>query len=252
MFTRSRRLVTVRCAAAAALVVSLGFGETQSALAAEPNIERSCARYAATGVNVAVCVRDLRIVRSATAKYRDPNVALRDGFIPAAECYKNDENSAGGVMGEHWVHRDRHADQRLDLREPELLLSLPTPGGGRKLVAVEWSIAALEDGMPHYGAEPPDPARTSPASQMFGGRSFNGPMQGHNLLQAWPFAVHLSPGPWHYDQHVWLWEKNPDGIFAQYNRALSCEYEHAGLGGLLQSAPGGHTMTRGKDVGHHH
>jgi hypothetical protein len=58
---------------------------------------------------------------------------------------------------------------------------------------------------------------------MFGGRSFDGPMQGHNLVQAWPSEVHLTPQPWHYDLHVWLWEENPDGIFAQYNRRVSCK-----------------------------
>ena len=46
----------------------------------------------------------------------------------------------------------------------------------------------------------------------------------------------MPPQPWHYDLHVWLWEKNPDGIFAQYNRRLSCkdgvapEGKHTGPG----------------------
>jgi hypothetical protein len=48
-------------------------------------------------------------------------------------------------------------------------------------------------------------------------------MQGHNLVQAWPSHLHLTPQPWHYDLHVWLWEENPDGIFAQYNRRVSCK-----------------------------
>jgi hypothetical protein len=28
--------------------------------------------------------------------------------------------------------------------------------------------------------------------------------------------------PWHYDQHVWLFETNPSGLFAPFNPALSC------------------------------
>lgn len=43
------------------------------------------------------------------------------------------------------------------------------------------------------------------------GRAFDGPMLGHG------------PGmPVHYDQHVWLWKHNPNGMFAQWNPTLSC------------------------------
>jgi hypothetical protein len=74
---------------------------------------------------------------------------------------------------------------------------------------------------------------------MFGGRAFNGPMQGHNLVQAWDFDLHLTPQPWHYDLHVWLWEENPDGIFAQYNRRVSCKrgIAPAGKGGSGAGSP---------------
>jgi hypothetical protein len=169
-------------------------------------------------------VEQLRLARDASAKYRDPQVALRDGFMPS-ECSDNaseGKDPALGGMGEHWNRVDRMADQTHDVREPEQLLYIGTPKGHR-LVAVEWSTPALEGGLPHYGTDPPDPGRTPPPPRMFGGRAFNGPMQGHNLVQAWDFDLHLTPQPWHYDLHVWLWEENPDGIFAQYNRRVSCK-----------------------------
>jgi hypothetical protein len=46
---------------------------------------------------------------------------------------------------------------------------------------------------------------------MFGGKTFDGPMQGHSPIQ-----------PWHYDLHVWLSVTNPSGIFAPYNPAIHC------------------------------
>ena len=197
---------------AAALTPFLGLAPPASASAVERELKRACARYDSDGVRVAKCAKQLRVARDATAKYRDPQVALRDGFVPS-EC--EDAASRGadpklGGMGEHWNRVDRMADQKLDRREPEQLLYHPTPTG-RRLVAVEWSIPALEGGLPHYGPQPPDPNRTPPAPRMFGGRAFNGPMEGHLAVQ-----------PWHYDLHVWLWKKNPDGIFAQFNPRLSC------------------------------
>jgi hypothetical protein len=209
---------------AAALTLFLGLGAPAPASAAEPDLKRACARYASDGVRVAQCVEQLRLARAATAKYRDPQVALRDGFVPTQceDAASRGENPKLGGMGEHWNRVDRMADQKLDPREPEQLLYHPTPKG-RRLVAVEWSIPALEGGLPNYGTERPDPNRTPP--RMFGGRAFNGPMQGHIAVQ-----------PWHYDLHVWLWEKNPDGIFAQFNPRLSCEGGATGHG-TTEEAP---------------
>ena len=210
-------------AGAVALILFLGLGAPAAASAVEPGLKRSCARYASEGVRVAKCAKQLRLARDAAAKYRDPQAALRDGFVPG-ECVDSASegaNPALGAMGEHWIRIDRMADQRLDVRQPEELLYIDTPRG-RRLLGVEWQIPAFEGGLPHYGTQPPDPARTPPPARMFGGRAFNGPMQGHNLFPAWPFDVHLTPQPWHYDLHVWLWRKNPRGIFAQYNPAVGC------------------------------
>ncbi|HEX2057701.1 MAG TPA: hypothetical protein VHI71_04955 [Actinomycetota bacterium] len=205
---------------AAALTLLLGLGAPAPSSAAEPDLTRSCAGYASDGVRVAECVEQLRLALDASAKYHDPQVALQDGFVPT-ECHEHPHPGAG-AMGEHWNRVDRMGDQTFDPREPEELLYINTPTG-RRLVAVEWSAPALVGGLPHYGTEPPDPSRTMPPPEMFGGKTFDGPMQGHNLVGAWPFELHLTPQPWHYDLHVWLWEENPDGIFAPYNRRVSCD-----------------------------
>lgn len=206
--------------AAAALTLFLGLGALASASAAEPDLTSSCARYASDGVRVAECVEQLRIARDATAKYRDTAVALRDGFVKTDDCTDAayyGEDPALGAVGEHWVRIDRAVDERLDPREPEILLYIDTPRG-RRLVAVEWALNRIErgpplvGGLPYYGTQPPDPSRTTPPPEMFGGKTFDGPMQGHHAHQ-----------PWHYDLHVWLWERNPAGIFAHFNRRASCK-----------------------------
>ena len=65
--------------------------------------------------------------------------------------------------------------------------------------------------LPCYGITPPDQSRVSSAPVMFGGHSFDGPMQE-------PVAIQ----PWHSGLQVWLWERNPSGLFARYNPNLSC------------------------------
>lgn len=100
-------------AVAVAVILFLGLGAPASASAVEPDFERSCDRYASDGVRVAECVEQLRIARDATAKYRDPAVALRDGFVPGecVDAVSEGEDPALGAMGEHWIRIDRMADE---------------------------------------------------------------------------------------------------------------------------------------------
>jgi hypothetical protein len=225
-----------RPAGAAALTLFLGLGAPASASAAEADLTPSCARYASEGVRVAECVEQLRIARHATAQYRDVAVAERDGYVKTDDCtdaaYEG-EDPALGAVGEHWVRIDRMADERLDPREPEILLYVNTPAG-RRLVAVEWSLQRIQrgpdlvGGLPYFGIARPDPSRTVPPPRMFGGKAFDGPMQGHHPHQ-----------PWHYDLHVWLWEENAQGIFARWNRRVSCKDGVApeGTGGPRAGSP---------------
>ncbi len=37
-----------------------------------------------------------------------------------------------------------------------------------------------------------------------------------------PMAGHVAGQPWHYELHVWLWDTNPNGMFAQWNPSISC------------------------------
>ncbi len=192
-----------------ALIVALLLGAvaTSSASAmSSPDLRRECLRYAPLGVDTAECARQATIARKATAKYRDFTVALADGFVPATGC----EQTSLGAMGQHWARVDRMAIDGVGARTPEMLLYVPR-GSRLVLAGAEYEQSASVSGLPYYGIAPPDPSKVSPAPVMFGGRRFDGPMQGHVQIQ-----------PWHYDLHVWLWEHNPTGLFAQYNPNLSC------------------------------
>ncbi len=137
------------------------------------------------------CRRDLAVARAATAKYHDVNQALADGFVPVSPCVQIPNV---GAMGIHYINFSR-VDLNVDISEPELLLYMPDETGERRLVALEYFV-------PFTGS--------NPAPNLFG-RNFQGPMPGHG------------PGePPHYDLHVWAWRNNPDGMFAQFNPALSC------------------------------
>jgi hypothetical protein len=83
--------------------------------------------------------------------------------------------------------------------EPEQLLYAPE-GNRRKLVAVEYMVPDADQNLSTDDDRP----------SLFG-RAFDGPMPGHNPRQ-----------PIHYDLHVWVWQANPDGVFAQWNPNVEC------------------------------
>lgn len=144
------------------------------------------------------CPDELEVAKKATEKYHDVNVALADGYVATDNCVA----SPAGAMGFHYVNPDLARDPELDLSKPEILLYIPT-ADGVKLAGFEYSFGI---GAPGTGI--PDPA---PAAPVILDQTFNGPMESHG-----------PDGPPHYDLHVWAWEENPTGTFADFNPSLSC------------------------------
>jgi hypothetical protein len=138
---------------------------------------------------------DLERVRGALARYNSVAQAERDGYVPTSPC----EASPAGAMGIHYLNPALLAPGT-DPLQPEILVYLPGENGKLKLVAAEYmSIDADQD------------VATADDRPSVFGQPFDGPMLGH------------APGmPIHYDLHVWLFEANPTGVFAQWNPALSC------------------------------
>lgn len=137
---------------------------------------------------------ELAAVRDALAKYQDPLVAIRDGYLSTLGCV---EYPVGG-MGVHFINPSLIGPTPDPLR-PQILVYEPAPRGGLRLVAAEWFI--------------PLATGVTERPTLFG-RPFDGPMEGHEPLM--PRELH------HYDLHVWLWKENPAGLFNATNPGVGC------------------------------
>jgi hypothetical protein len=141
----------------------------------------------------------INTVRRATARFRDINVAISEGWVQATPCVSG---PIAGAMGVHFAQTERLEDAVLDADEPELLIYEPLGNGGWRLVGVEFIVfaSAWESAHPDGGA---------PA------------LEGHLLnFVGEPNRYGL---PAFYELHVWAWERNPVGAFADFNPEVSCE-----------------------------
>jgi hypothetical protein len=138
-------------------------------------------------------------VRNATARFRDIN-ALSSDWVRATPCVSGPDF---GAMGVHFVLPARLGDAALNADEPEALIYEPLSGGAFRLVGVEFIVFAS-------AWESQDPKPAGPPS-----------LEGHllNFVDA-PNRFGLEP---FYELHVWAWENNPTGSFADWNARVSCE-----------------------------
>jgi hypothetical protein len=148
--------------------------------------------------------KQLTATKAALDKYRSVDVAKEDGYAPASPCEQMPKSQGaswwGGAMGVHFVNPALMKPGPLVAAKPPVLVYIPTAGGGFRLVAAEYFKPDADQSLKTDGDRP----------TLFG-RAFDGPMLGH------------SPDmPMHYDLHVWLWQRNPSGLFAPYNPDLSC------------------------------
>jgi hypothetical protein len=133
--------------------------------------------------------RDLARLRAVTEPFRDLAAAQAAGYPTATPpCLAN---ATAGGMGHHYVNR-AHVDDRLDLEHPEILLYAPAGNGRQKLVAVEYIIP--------YRILPPESAAP---------RIFGQALRKSEELKLWYL-------------HVWAWEENPAGLFADWNPVVKC------------------------------
>lgn len=88
---------------------------------------------------------------------------------------------------------------------PGILLYAPDGQGGLKLVGIELLVFAAA-----WQAENKQPPK-------FHGREYN--YMADNPATPQDEAHGFMP---HYDFHIWLFEHNPSGLYAQWNPALSC------------------------------
>ena len=155
-------------------------------------------------------------VRALSDRYHSVEAAIAAGYSnPAASpCYE----APIGAMGIHALNEEYFADPEVDPAKPEIILYLPQREGGYVLAGVEYVQEVIVRN-PATGSVGPWYATTlwPPTYQILNrppvlfGQTFNGPMAGHEDGKAW-----------HYDLHVWAWERNPNGDFSQFNPRFTC------------------------------
>ena len=145
----------------------------------------------------------LEKVRAATERYKEVFNATGDGFVVGTPCVSGPDF---GAMGVHYVRMDRVKSGVLAANQPQALIYEPLAGGGQRLVGVEYIILAE----PWDNAHPNSP----PALD---GNLFN--------LVATPNRFGL---PAFYELHVWAWEHNPNGNFADWNTRVVCDHQPGG------------------------
>jgi hypothetical protein len=134
-------------------------------------------------------------VRAATARFRNVDTALAEGYVPNGGCVSGPEQ---GAMGVH-LAKFSLFDAVLDVNSPEVLVYEPRQGG-LHLVAAEYVTPAAAWNAAHPEATPQ--------------------LNGHLL--------HFNNGPNRYgpdafyELHVWAWRLNTSGPFADWNPRVSC------------------------------
>jgi hypothetical protein len=138
-------------------------------------------------------------VRTATARFNDINVAIAEGWVQGTPCVSGPDT---GAMGVHFVQPARIAAGVLKADEPEALIYEPQLNGAFRLVGVEFIVLASV-------WQSHNPPSSTPA------------LEG-DLLN-YVSAPNRYGLPAFYELHVWAWEHNPKGSFADWNTNVSCD-----------------------------
>ena len=177
------------------LIVTLallgGCGDEPNATEAAATPETAAARAGSPSLAAA---------RAATARFHRFDVAKAAGydFLFMNMCMVDGSGADLGGMGYHYVNTSL-LDASLDVTRPEAVLYEPGPNGQLRLVGLEYVIPAA--------------AWTSPEPPELLGRQLT-----LNAFDLWAL-------------HVWLWKRNPSGLYADWNPRVSCEHAGASRAG---------------------
>jgi hypothetical protein len=140
-------------------------------------------------------------VRDATNQFKDINVAISEGWVQGTPCVSGPNS---GAMGVHFVKPERIAAGVLSADQPEALIYEPFGVGRFRLVGVEFIVLDSIWQRQHPSGGPP---------------ALDGNLL--NLVTA-PNRYGL---PAFWEIHVWAWEDNPNGSFADWNTHVSCDQQ---------------------------
>src|SRR5690606_27267935 len=157
------------------------------------------------------------------------NVALAAGYVPDPGNVCETAELMGrpaemGAMGIHYFRPDllgitgppdprvRGTGTHMDFLEPGVLIYEPQEDGSLALVAVESLGLAVEW----------DASRRSET------RSFHGVPYEFMIDDSATTVDDAHGFASHYARHVWIYRKNPSGVFAQYDPGVRCAHSHGG------------------------
>jgi hypothetical protein len=138
----------------------------------------------------------VRIVREATERFQDVEVAKSEGYVLQFGCVSGSDS---GAMGMHFVNGKLVGDGELDPTKPEIVIYEPQPNGQLKLIGADFLVLADAWNAKHAG--PPEMM-----GQLF------------HLFEA-PNRFGL---PAFYTLHVWAWKESPTGSFVNWHQNVSC------------------------------
>jgi hypothetical protein len=171
----------------------------------------------------------LEAVRAATVRFKDVNVALKEGYVrdPANMCDAAEMMGMPaklGVMGIHFFRPDllgitappsprvNGNGTHTDFLKPAILIYEPEENGSLELVAVE-NLVFIKSWEAAGNTAPPS----------FQGVAYN--KMADDPKTPIDEAHNFEP---HYDRHVWIYRDNPNGVFAQFNPNVTCKYHKGG------------------------
>jgi len=138
----------------------------------------------------------LKIVREATERFKDVNVAMAEGYLPQFGCVTGPD---AGAMGLHFINGPLVMKGDVDAQHPQIVIYEPLPNGQLKLIGADFLVFADDWNKKNQG--PP---------QLMG--------QLFHLFDA-PNRFGL---PAFYTLHVWAWKDNPNGAFVNWHPNVSC------------------------------
>jgi hypothetical protein len=163
-------------------------------------------------------VRDSALVRKvfdATKKYKHfEAVNPAEGWDGVTTCVSSNET---GAMGIHIVNSSRMSTGKIDPAAPAALIYEPQANGDLVLVGVEF----IHDAAAWTKLNPNGPPTPSVDGNLM------------NFVDE-PNRYGLHP---FYEMHVWAFEENPKGAFADWNTHVTCEKQPLGFQVKLPPPP---------------
>jgi len=168
----------------------------QDARSPEPVMAPTFARSASDAAPI-TDQKQLAELRSVTARFHSIEAAKLAGYsTQITPCWAH---HSAGAMGYHYGNTSLF-DATVDLLQPETVMFEPQAGGHMRLVGMEYIVPVdAWAGANHDLDDPTD------VPQLLGQRFTR-----HSFLPI-------------FKLHVWLWQNNPSGTFADWNPKVSCQ-----------------------------